>query len=83
MNLQQSPSSAAERPDVRNTSETRLPGRWLSMDRVGWVGLTLLLLTLNAVMLPRYNALLQAHCQPGPQCFAIQLTAYGEVCAEL
>src|SRR2546426_2884862 len=25
-----------------------------------------------------YNAVLQAQCQPGPQCFAIQLTAHDQ-----
>jgi uncharacterized membrane protein SirB2 len=42
---------------------------------VGWIVLTLLLVILNAVMIPRYDALLQATCHPGPQCFAPQLTA--------
>lgn len=76
MNLQQNPTITVERPDVRNGSETRLPGRWLLIARVGWLVLTVLILTLNVVMIPRYNALLQAHCQPGSQCFALQLTAY-------
>src|SRR6266581_3840467 len=76
MNLQQSPTHTVEPPGVRNELETRLHGRWLLIARVGWIALTLLLLTLNAVMIPSYDALLQAHCQPGPQCFAIQLTTY-------
>src|SRR5712692_7472208 len=76
MNLQQNPTITVERPDVRNGSETRLHGRWLFIARASWIVLTLFLLTLNAVMIPRYNAVLQAHCQPDPQCFAIQLTAY-------
>src|SRR5947209_15872461 len=76
MNLQQSPTITVERPGKRNESETRLHGRWLLIARVGWIVLTLLILTLNMVMIPRYDALLQAHCQPGPQCFALQLTAY-------
>ena len=76
MNLQQSPTHTVEPPSVRNELETRLHGRWLLMARVGWIALTLLLLTLNAVMIPSYDALLQAHCQPGPHCFAIQLTTY-------
>ncbi|HEY6539298.1 MAG TPA: hypothetical protein VIZ18_00095 [Ktedonobacteraceae bacterium] len=76
MNPQQSPTSTVERPDVRHGSETLLHGRWLFIARVSWIVLTLFLLTLNAVMIPRYNAVLQAHCQADPQCFAIQLTAY-------
>jgi hypothetical protein len=71
MNLQQSPTITAERPGVRSKSETRLHGRWLLIARVGWIVLTLLILTLNAVVIPRYDAVLQAHCQPGPQCFAL------------
>jgi len=58
------------------TRDTRLHGRWLLIARVSWIVLTLFLLTLNAVMIPSYDAVLQAHCQPGPQCFSIQLTAY-------
>jgi hypothetical protein len=65
MNLQQSPTIDIERPDVRNGPETRLPGRSLFIARAGWVALTLLVLTLNAVAIPRTDALLQAVCQPG------------------
>jgi hypothetical protein len=76
MNLQQSPTSTVEHLSARNESETHLHGRWLLIARVGWMVLTLLILTLNVAMIPRYYAVLQAHCQPGPQCFALQLTAY-------
>src|SRR5690349_6121249 len=62
--------------DPSNTNDTCLHGRWLLIARVSWIVLTLFLVILNAVMIPRYDALLQAHCQPGPQCFAIQLTPY-------
>ena len=51
-----------------------LEGGWLFLARVAWIPLTLLVLTLNVVMLPRYDAVLQSPCQPGPTCFAIQLT---------
>ncbi len=68
MNLQQSPTIDIERPGVRNGSETRLPGRSLLIARAGWVALTLLVLTLNAVAIPRTDALLQAVCQPGTVC---------------
>ena len=74
MNLQQSPTSTVEHPGARNASEARLHGRWLLIARVGWLVLTVLILTLNVVMIPRYDALLQAHCQPGPQCFGLLLT---------
>jgi hypothetical protein len=64
--------SAQESPGTK----TRLHGRWLFIARVGWIVLTLLILSLNVVMIPSYFAVLQSHCQPGPQCFALQLTAY-------
>jgi hypothetical protein len=64
--------SAQESPGTK----TRLHGRWLLIARVGWIVLTMLILTLNVVMIPRYYAVLQAHCQPGSQCFALQLNAY-------
>lgn len=38
--------------------------------------LTLFLVILNAIMLPRYDAVLQANCHPGPHCFALQLTGF-------
>src|SRR6266852_1047622 len=75
MNLQQSPTIDIERSDVRNGSETRLPGRWLLIARVGWVVLTLLVLTLNAISIPRADALLQAVCQPGTVCISGLTTA--------
>ena len=68
MNLQQSPTIDIERPGVRNESETRLPVRSLLLARVGWVALALLVLTLNAISIPRADALLQAVCQPGTVC---------------
>ena len=70
MNPQQSPTSTVERPDARNESETRLQGRWLLIARVGWVALTLLVLALNAISIPRADALLQAVCQPGALCIS-------------
>src|SRR5713101_1380608 len=70
MNLQQSPTITVERPGARNESETRLHGRWLLIARVGWVALTLLVLALNAIAIPRADALLQAVCQPGALCIS-------------
>src|SRR5437588_9198385 len=68
MNLQQSPTSAVEHLSARNESETRLHGRGLFIARAGWVALTLLVLTLNAIAIPQADALLQAVCQPGALC---------------
>jgi lipoprotein signal peptidase len=70
-----SPATAMSAQESPGT-ETRLHGRWLLIARVGWIVLTLLILMLNVVMIPRYYAVLQAHCQPGSQCFALQLNAY-------
>jgi hypothetical protein len=75
MNLRPGSTINIEHSDVRNGPEMRLHGRWLLIARVSWIVLTLFILALNAVMIPRYDAVLQAHCQPGPQCFAFQLTA--------
>src|SRR5712692_24217 len=70
MNLQQSPTSTIERPDVHNWSQMRLRGRWLFIARAGWVVLTLLVLALNAIAIPRAVTLLQAVCQPGALCIS-------------
>ena len=64
--------SAQESPGTK----TRLYGRWLLIARVSWIVLTLLILILNVVMIPRYYTVLQAYCQPGPQCFSLPLNAY-------
>ena len=76
MNIQRGSTNTLERLDARNGSETRLHGSLLLIARVSWIVLTLFLLTCNIVLIPRYDALLQAHCQPGTQCFAIQLSVY-------
>ncbi len=68
MSLQQSPTSAVEHSGARNEPKTRLHGRGLFIARAGWVALTLLVLTLNAIAIPQANALLQAVCQPGALC---------------
>jgi hypothetical protein len=70
MSLQQSPTSTIERPGVRSESETLLHGRWLFIARAGWVALALLVLTLNAIAIPRADTLLQAACQPGASCIS-------------
>ena len=70
MNLQQSPTNSSERPDVRNGSQMPLRGRWLFIARAGWVVLALLVLTLNAISIPRAVTLLQAVCQPGALCIS-------------
>src|SRR5258708_36549642 len=68
MNLTQSTTSTVELPGARNASEARLHGRWRLIASVGWVALTLMVLTLNAIAIPQADALLQAICQPGALC---------------
>jgi len=68
MSLQQSPTSAVKHSGARNEPKTRLHGHWLFIARAGWVALTLLVLTLNAIAIPHAYALLQAVCQPGALC---------------
>ena len=70
MNLQQSPTNTVEPFSARTESETRLYGRRLLIARAGWVVLTLLVLTLNAISIPRAVTLLQAVCQPGALCIS-------------
>jgi hypothetical protein len=70
MNLQQSLTSTIERPDVHNESQMRPRGRGLFIARAGWVVLTLLVLALNAISIPRAVTLLQAVCQPGALCIS-------------
>ena len=64
MNLHQSAVIDSE----GNIPQTHLSGRWLVTARTCWVVLTLLVLTLNAISIPRAAALLQAVCQPGVLC---------------
>jgi hypothetical protein len=61
-------------PTAPVADETRLHGRGLLVTRVGWIALTLLVLTLSAIAIPKAYALLQSVCQPGAQCLGIQLT---------
>jgi hypothetical protein len=70
MNLQHRSASTVERSDMYYGLETHPHGRWLLITRVGWVALTLLVLTLNAIAIPRADALLQAVCQPGALCIS-------------
>jgi hypothetical protein len=55
-------------PPAPDTTETPMHGQVLLLARVGWVALTLLVLTLNAIAIPQEDALLQAVCQPGAVC---------------
>jgi hypothetical protein len=68
-----SPTSA-DRPQDRR----ELRGGWLLAARVGWVALTLGILALYAIMLPRYISELLTPCVPGPHCFYLRYTPYDE-----
>jgi signal transduction histidine kinase len=59
-----------KQPARSHTLDPLLQGRWLLLARVGWVVLTLLVLALNAISVPRAAALLQAVCQPGAVCIS-------------
>ena len=77
--MNQTSLSSGQLSGPSDSGNMQLHGRWLLIARVSWIVLTLFLVILNAVMIPRYDALLQATCQPGPQCFAPQLTASDRV----
>ena len=77
MNVQRSPTSTLERPDIYNGSETRLHGRWLLLARVSWVIVTLLILGLNIGAIPRYYAVLQTVCAAPVNCFDDHPHSYG------
>jgi hypothetical protein len=64
-----STSSAAS-----NAADTLLRGRQLVVARVGWVVVTLLVLTLSAIAIPEADTILQAVCHPDAACLGIQLT---------
>lgn len=76
MNLQPGSTIKAERSGAHHKQEITPRGRWLLVARVSWIALTLFLLALNAVMIPRYYAVLLGNCRSGPQCFALQLTNF-------
>src|SRR5262245_32552976 len=61
---------------VPGARDTRLPGPWLSIGRLTWILLTVTIVVLNLVMIPRYAAFLQAPCRPDISCAGIQLTPY-------
>src|SRR5579863_49402 len=52
MNLQQSPTSNIERPDMHDRSERRLHGRRLVLAQAGWIAVTVTLVILNLIALP-------------------------------
>jgi hypothetical protein len=70
------PLIGGERATVgHEPSQANVPGGggWILAARVGWIVLTLLLLALTIVAIPRADALFQSICQPGTKCLGIQL----------
>jgi hypothetical protein len=60
------------------SDDAHLHGFWLLVGRLGWLVLTLLIVILNLIMIPRFYAVLQAPCQPAVQCAGIQLTSFDQ-----
>ncbi|GHO72196.1 hypothetical protein KSC_110880 [Ktedonobacter sp. SOSP1-52] len=54
-------------------ADTQVHGNWLVLARLGWLTLTLLILALTAIALPRFTVLAQSVCQPHAPCLDIQL----------
>lgn len=70
------PLMGGERANVgRQPSQAEVSGGggWILAARVGWIVLTLLLLVLTIIAIPRADALFQSICQPGTPCFGVQL----------
>jgi signal transduction histidine kinase len=74
MNLEHVQPDAAASPQTLDQADTCLHGGWLMLARVGWIALTLLILLLSAIAIPRADALFQSICQPGTPCLSVQLT---------
>jgi len=74
------PAMTVEHATVQPSTDSgqTLHGPWLFIARVAWIALTLLLLALNFVMLPRFNALLQTPCSPGIHCFYLHPTSFDQ-----
>ena len=68
------PAMTADRATIPHSGGGGQPlhGAWLFIARIAWVVLTLGILALNIAMAPRFLALLQTPCQPGPYCFYLQ-----------
>jgi hypothetical protein len=74
MNLQPDSTTLVEYSSPRNGSKPRPQRRRLVLARTGWIALTLVLLVLNAVVLPRFYSLFQTICLPGAPCPSPELS---------
>jgi hypothetical protein len=71
MNVLHAPTEVTESRERH--SSARVPGRWLLLARVGWVGLVVVTLAISFASLPIYIALLHTPCA-GSACIYYQLT---------
>jgi hypothetical protein len=78
MTSSRTPTRAVATSTTTSRSVAPLHGPWLLVARVAWIVLTLLVLALNIVLLPRYQMLLQTPCSPGIHCFYLRPTAYDQ-----
>ncbi|WIG58155.1 MAG: hypothetical protein OJF49_000900 [Ktedonobacterales bacterium] len=76
MNGMSAHQEASVHVDSPSADEQRVRGNLLFIARACWIALALLILVLDALMLPGFAAQLGATCQPGPSCFGIQMTSY-------
>jgi signal transduction histidine kinase len=74
MNLEHAQPGAAASSQALGQDDTCLHGGWLMFARVGWIALTLLILLLSAISIPRAEALFQSICQQGAPCLSGQLS---------
>src|SRR5262249_39087674 len=70
------PSTFAGSSAALSPAGSRLQSARLLVARLGWVVLTLLVLVLSAIAIPKADAIVQSACQPGSPCLGIQLTLY-------
>jgi hypothetical protein len=75
MNLRYKSAATTGRSNADPMIATSPPGRWLFLARVAWVIITLLILVLNIVAMPYYDAVLKTICAAPVNCFSDQLAA--------
>lgn len=61
---------------VAESQERLLAGRWLTVAREGWIALTLVVVALNILAIPKTYDRVRSVCQTGTHCGSFQLTPY-------
>ena len=74
MSLEHAQTAAS--PHTLDQHDTSLHGNWLLLARTGWIALTLLILLLSAIAVPRAEALFQSICQSDVPCLGGQLSPH-------